>query len=106
MCETTLLLLKDAVRSMKRLWNPLSVDPVASRFSSYAAFDGTSVTKPFAPELSIDAQLIDAHDQLRQQILGQFYPCTGAISAFSQNQYRFGLYTDLASDRAVGAVCH
>ncbi|UVT20343.1 MAG: YqcI/YcgG family protein [Nitrospira sp.] len=91
---------------MKRPWNPLSVDPVASRFSSYAAFDGTSVRKPLAPELSIDAQLIDAHEQLRQQILGQAYPCTGAISAFSQNQYRFGLYPDLASDRAVGAVCH
>jgi len=38
--------------------------------------------------------------------LDQFYPCTGAISAFSQHCYRFGLYPELASDSAVRAVCH
>ncbi len=89
-----------------RLWNPLSVDPVADRFSSYAAFKGTAVTRPLAPELPVDAELVNAHDQLRQQILGQFYPCTGAISAFNQRSYRFGLYPELASDSAVRAVCH
>ncbi len=91
---------------MKRPWNPLSVDPMASRFSSYAAFDGTSVTRPFAPQHSVDIKLIEAHAQLRQQILDQFYPCTDAISAFSQHCYRFGLYPELASDHSVGAVCH
>lgn len=96
----------DTVRRPERLWNPLSVDPVASRFSSYAAFNGESVTRPFAPELSVDEELIKAHGQLRHQVLGQFYPCTGAVSAFSQNDYRFGLYPELACDRAAGAVCH
>lgn len=96
----------DSDRSTARPWNPLSVDPVASRFSSYAAFNGTSVTRPFAPQLSIDTALIDAHEQLRQQIVGQFFPCTGAVSAFSQKHYRFGLYPELACDSAVGAVCH
>lgn len=91
---------------MERLWNPLSSDPVASRFSSYAAFNGTSVIRPFAPQRSADTELLEAHEQLRQQILGQMYPCTGAISAFTQNDYRFGLYPELACDPAVGAVCH
>ena len=60
-----------------------------------------------APNVPIDAELIDAHHyQLRQRILDQFYPCTGAISAFSQHCYRFGLYPELACDSAVRAVCH
>jgi FPC/CPF motif-containing protein YcgG len=96
----------DSNRSTARPWNPLSVDPVASRFSSYAAFNGKSVTRPFAPHVSVDTALIDAHEQLRQQIVGQFFPCTGAVSAFSQKHYRFGLYPELAHDSAVGAVCH
>ncbi|HWF61923.1 MAG TPA: guanitoxin biosynthesis heme-dependent pre-guanitoxin N-hydroxylase GntA [Nitrospira sp.] len=89
-----------------RQWNPLSSDPTASRFSSYSAFNGKSITRPLAPEIQIDAELIEAHNQLRQQILGQFYPCTGAISAFSHNSYRFGLYPELSCDSAVRAVCH
>lgn len=92
--------------SENRRWNPLSVDPVANRFSSYAAFNGKSVTRPFDPEVSVDADLIDAHEQLRQQILGQFYPCVGAISSLNRNSYRFGLYPELACASAVGAVCH
>ena len=54
----------------------------------------------------MDTDLIEAHAQLREQIVGQAYPCTGAISAFNQNRYRFGLYPELASDHAIGAVCH
>jgi len=96
----------DIARGDKRLWNPLSVDPVASRFSSYAAFQDTAVVRPLAPDVSVDAELTDAHDQLRQQILGQFYPCIGALSAFNRKSYRFGLYPDLACDSAVRAVCH
>ena len=72
-----------AASSDTHLWNPLSVDPVASRFSSYAAFHGETVIRPFASDMPVHAELIDAHNQLRQQILGQFYPCVGAISAFS-----------------------
>jgi len=87
-------------------WNPLSVDPVANRFSSYAAFKGKAVVRPLTPDMPVDADLTDAHNQLRQQILGQFYPCTGAVSAFSQKSYRFGLYPELASDSSVRAVCH
>jgi FPC/CPF motif-containing protein YcgG len=79
---------------------------MGSRISSYAAFNGKSVTRPLAPEVPIDAELIDAHTQLRQQILGQVYPCIGAVSAFSQKHYRFGLYPELACDNAVRAVCH
>lgn len=51
-------------------------------------------------------RVVDAHDLLRQQILGQFYPCIGAISAFNQKTYRFGLYPEFASEGAVRAVCH
>lgn len=95
-----------ASKKAEHPWNPLSVDPIACQFSSYAAFNGTSLTRPFAPERSIDAELINTHAHLRQQIMGQFYPCTGAVSAFSQKHYRFGLYPELGSDRAVVAVCH
>ncbi|HBH79579.1 MAG TPA: hypothetical protein DDY39_07125 [Nitrospira sp.] len=94
------------VTSVTGSWNLLSSDPVARQFSSYAAFNGKSVTRPFASEGLVDRELLDAHDQLRQQILGQSYPCTGAISAFSQKTYRFGLYPILASDEAIRAVCH
>jgi uncharacterized protein len=96
----------DSAGSAEHRCNPLSADPVGSRLSSYAAFNGKTVTRPFAPEVPIDAELLDAHDRLRQQILGQFYPCTGAVSAFSQKCYRFGLYPELAGDDAVRAVCH
>ncbi len=92
--------------SDKRLWNPLSENPVASRFASYAAFHGKTVIRPFAPDIPVHAELIDAHIQLQQKILGQFYPCVGAISAFSRNSYRFGLYPELACESAVSAVCH
>ncbi|HWF60739.1 MAG TPA: guanitoxin biosynthesis heme-dependent pre-guanitoxin N-hydroxylase GntA [Nitrospira sp.] len=94
------------VSSDKRQWNPLSVDPVATRFSSYAAFHDETVIRPLAPDTPVHAELIDAHIQLQQKILGQFYPCVGAISAFSRNRYRFGLYPELACESAVGAVCH
>lgn len=93
-------------KTHNELRNPLSVDPVASRFSSYAAFNGTAITRPYAPDVPIDAELVAAHTQLRQQIVGQFYPCVGAVSAFNQENYRFGLYPDLAWDSAVRAVCH
>lgn len=96
----------DPVTNDMSRWNPLSVDPVASRFSSYAAFRGERITHPLTPTLPASTELTDAHDQLRHQILGQFFPCTGAISAFSQKSYRFGLYPELASTSAVHAVCH
>jgi FPC/CPF motif-containing protein YcgG len=86
-------------------WNPLSVDPVASQYSSYAAFQDTKIVRPLIPEVSVDAELIDAHDQLIQQIAGD-YPCTGAISVFAKKCYRFGLFPALACDNAVRAVCH
>lgn len=87
------------------LWNPLSVDPVASQFSSYAGFQNTAVVRPLVPDVPLDAGLIDAHEQLSQQI-GSYYPCTGAISVFAQKSYRFGLFPELAHDSAARAVCH
>jgi len=95
-------LLGDSVRP----WNPLSADPVAQQFSSYAAFHDKGIIRPIAPDMSVDAELTDAHTQLRHQILDQFFPCTGAISAFSQKSYRLGLYPELASSSAARAVCH
>ncbi len=95
----------DTARCDKYVWNPLSVDPVASQFSSYAAVQDTTVVRPLVPGVPVDAELIDAHDQLRQQIAGD-YPCTGAISVFAQKGYRFGLFPELACDSAVRAVCH
>lgn len=91
--------------SYKRPWNPLSLDPVANQYSSYAAFKDTRIVMPLASGVPIDAELIDAHDRLIQQIAGD-YPCTGAISVFAQQCYRFGLFQDLACDNAVRAVCH
>lgn len=88
------------------LWNPLSVDPVALRLSSYAAFQGSAVVSPLRAGVPVDQELINAHDQLSQRIAGDFYPCTGAISVFAQKAYRFGLYPELACDNAVRAVCH
>ena len=79
---------------------------MASQFSSYAAFQDTAVVRPLAPDVPVDAELTDAHDQLRQQISGDSYPCTGAISVFAQKGYRFGLFPELACDSAVRAVCH
>ena len=96
----------ELARHDKCPWNPLSVDPVASRFSSYAAFQDEAVVRPLVPGVLVDAELTDAHDQLRQQIFGDFYPCVGAISAFARKGYRFGLFPELACDSAVRAVCH
>ena len=96
----------DIARHDTCLWNPLSVDPAARQFSSYAAFKDTAVVRPLVPDVPVDAELIDAHDQLCQQIAGDYYPCTGAISVFAQKGYRFGLFPELACDNAVRAVCH
>ncbi len=96
----------EIARRDKCLWNPLSVDPVASHFSSYAAFQDSAVVRPLVPDVPVDAELIDAHDQLRQQIAGDHYPCIGAISVFAKKGYRFGLFPELACDSAVRAVCH
>jgi uncharacterized protein len=96
----------DISRRNKSLWNPLSVDPVASQFSSYAAFQDTAVVRPLAPDVPVDAALTDAHDQIRRQILDDYYPCIGAISAFARKDYRFGLFPTLACNSAVRAVCH
>jgi FPC/CPF motif-containing protein YcgG len=96
----------DIAKRDRCLWNPLSVDPVASRFSSYAAFQDTAVVRLLASDVPVDAELTEAHDQLRQQIFGEYYPCVGALSAFARKCYRFGLFPELASDSAVRAVCH
>jgi len=96
----------DTTRREKCLWNPLSVDPVARQFSSYAAVKDTTVVNPLVPNMPVDAELIDAHDDLCHQIADDHYPCTGAISAFAQKCYRFGLFPELACDSAVRAVCH
>lgn len=63
----------DSARDDEKRWNPLAVDPIASRFSSYAAFNGKEIVTPLVPDRSVDAELIDAHDQLRHQILGHFF---------------------------------
>src|SRR4029079_11172714 len=91
----------DISRRNKSLWNPLSVDPVASQFSSYAAFQDPAVVRPLAPDVPVDAELTDAHDQIRPQILDDYYPCIGAISAFARKDYRFGLFPTLACNSAV-----
>ena len=96
----------DIIGRDKCPWNPLSVDPVASQFSCYAAFQDTTVVRPLAPRVPVNTELTDAHDQLRQQICGDSYSCTGATSVFAQNAYRFGLFPELACDGAVRAVCH
>lgn len=96
----------DIARRDRCLWNPLSVDPVARQFSSYAAFQDTAVVRLLAPDVPVDAELTEAHDQLRQQISGEYYPCVGALSAFARKGYRFGLFPELASESAVRAVCH
>ena len=96
---------RDFARRDKCLWNPLSVDPVASQYSSYAAFQDTAVVRPLVPDAPVDTELINAHDQLSQQIAGD-YPCTGAISVFAQKNYRFGFFPELSCDKAVRAVCH
>ena len=96
----------DTARRGKCPWNPLSADPLATQFSSYAAVKDTTVVKPLVPDVPVDAELIDAHDHLSHQIAGDYYPCTGAISVFAQKCYRFGLFPELACDSAVRAVSH
>ena len=56
----------DIIGRDKCPWNPLSVDPVASQFSCYAAFQDTTVVRPLAPRVPVNTELTDAHDQLRQ----------------------------------------
>ena len=63
----------DIVTRDKCLWNPLAVDPVASQFSSYAAFQDTTVVRRLVPHIPVAADLTNAHSQLRQQILGENY---------------------------------
>lgn len=52
----------------------------------------------------IDPQGEAAHDMLRAHILGEYYPCIGARSAFSHGTYRIGFYKELAHLSAVAAM--
>jgi hypothetical protein len=45
-----------------------------------------------------------AHDMLRAHILGEYFPCIGARSAFSQGTYRFGFYKELAHLSTVASM--
>ena len=96
----------DIVNRNDRPWNPLAIDPVASRLSSYAAFQGGETVRPLAANRPAEQALCEAHDQVRRQVLGEGYPCVGARSAFNRLGYRFGLFPELASEGAVRAVCH
>lgn len=96
----------DLAQPNDRPWNPLAVDPVASRLSSYAAYQGATTVRPLRPDAPVDRTLADAHEHIRLQILGEGYPCVGARSAFNRLGYRFGLFPELASESAVRAVCH
>lgn len=104
--DTTLAGNGEIARRNERAWNPLAQDPLASRLSSYAAYRATAVVRPLTPTVAVDAALVGAHDQIRQQILGEGYPCVGARSAINRQGYRFGLYPELSSDSAVRTVCH
>lgn len=52
----------------------------------------------------IDPQGEAAHDMLRAHILGEYYPCIGARSAFASGSYRVGFYKELAHLSAVAAM--
>lgn len=45
-----------------------------------------------------------AHDMLRAHILGEYFPCIGARSAFMQGTYRFGFYKELGHLSSVAAM--
>lgn len=89
-----------------RDWNPLARDPVATHWSSYAAYREDAVVRPLAAQARVDADLIAAHGRLREHVLGEGFPCVGARSALNRLDYRFGLYPRLAGEGAVRAVCH
>lgn len=45
-----------------------------------------------------------AHDMLRAHILGEYFPCIGARSAFMQGTYRFGFYKEIGHLSSVAAM--
>lgn len=89
-----------------RPWNPLANDPIARQASAYAAFVGNAVVHPLLPGRVAEADLAQAHEDLRARVMGEGFPCVGAKSAFNRRTYRFGLYPEFASPAAVSGVCY
>lgn len=89
-----------------RPWNPLANDPIARQASAYAAFVGNAIVHPLLPGRVAEADLAQAHEDLRARVMGEGFPCVGAKSAFNRRTYRFGLYPEFASPAAVSGVCY
>jgi FPC/CPF motif-containing protein YcgG len=90
----------------QRDWNPLAADSVAAAGSSYLGSPDGVLKHILDPDRQPGAAEIAVHDQLRERVLGEGYPCVGARSAFNRRFYRFGLYAEIGADAAARAVCH
>src|SRR6476469_10294882 len=90
----------------QRDWNPLAADAVAAAGSSYLGSPDGVLKHIIDPDRRPGAAEIAVHDQLRERVLGEGYPCVGARSAFNRRSYRFGLYAEIGAEAAARAVCH
>lgn len=89
-----------------RAWNPLAELEEAHRLSSYAAPSGDTLVHPLDPSTAVRSDLLRLHDDLRDKVLDDAYPCLGARSVFNSSQYRIGLYPELGSEPAALGLCH
>ena len=84
-----------------RPWNPLTDDSVGSRSSSYLGVRDGRLLHLLEPERTLTQLEQEIHDQIRERILMEGYPCVGARSAFNRRTYRVGVYGAMCTPQAV-----
>jgi len=89
-----------------REWNPLAADSATVAGSSYLGSVDGVLTDMLDPGRRPSAAELGVHQELRERVLGDGYPCVGARSAFNRRLYRFGLYSEMGIAAVARSVCH
>ena len=75
--------------------NPYHDNNLAFANSSYSAWRENKLIRVTDSKKSLSPVAECAHARLRQHVLNNSFPCTGAKAAFNGNCYRFGFYAEM-----------
>lgn len=89
-----------------RAWNPLAMDQSAASASSYFGLRAGILVPYLDLESASDGTALAVHEQLRQTVLRNDFPCLGARASFHRGLYRFGVYFEIGSGVTAQSVCY
>jgi FPC/CPF motif-containing protein YcgG len=94
------------MRLHARAWNPLAMCQSAASGSSYFGLRAGILIPYLDPELVPEDTALAVHEQLRNTVLRNDFPCLGARASFHRGLYRFGVYSEIGSALTARSVCH